>query len=379
MKPQEIHSVFICPGCHSQITLAVVNKDILEDIQVYCNSCKKKFLPLSLATETRKGTSTSIDMKIIGATQDNLAIPSQRKSTYTSTDFAVKDVPSQKEEIFPDTKEKITKVANYSIIKEIGRGAMGVIYMAEHAETKKRAAIKLLNQDMQNNEKATQRFLQEAKVHSKLVHPNIVHIYEMGYFTGAGFYMAMEYVEGYSLEKILQKGPLSIKDAFKIAIAIAYALEYALTQHIIHRDLKPGNILIDTVGRKIKVADFGLGKILQEEGVTVNEFLGTPYYMPPEQIKDAKQVDQRADIYALGATLYHMIAGCPPYSEKKATFAVIRAKTQELPSPLEKYIPSIPSHVVGVVDKAMAKDLETRYANPTAFLTDMQKVLETLK
>lgn len=316
----------------------------------------------------------------VSFTQDNI-VATAVKTTSTNSDFSVKEMATSPGNIFPEKKEKISKVSNYSIIKEIGRGAMGVIYLAEHIETQKKAAIKLLTQDMQSNEKATQRFLQEAKVHSKLEHPNIVHIYEVGYYTGAGLYMAMEYVEGYSLEKILQsKGALSIKDALKISIAIAYALECALLQHIIHRDLKPGNILIDTVSRKVKVADFGLGKILQEEGVTVaQEFLGTPYYMPPEQIKDAKQVDQRADIYALGATLYHMIAGRPPYSEKKATFAVIRAKTQESPIPLEKYVPNIPANVVTLVEKAMAKEAELRYANPTLFLNDMQKVLETIK
>ena len=374
MKPKEIHSVFVCPNCHSQITLVSLGKDILDDLQVYCNSCKKRFLPATPASETRKNLP-------IGVTQDNLVVVPSIKNSPTNSGFSVKELAISAENIFPEKKEKIAKVASYSIIREIGRGAMGVIYLAEHIETKKKAAIKLLIQDMQSNEKATQRFLQEAKVHSKLEHPNIVHIYEVGYYTGAGLYMAMEYIEGYSLEKILQsKGALSIKDALKISIAIAYALEYALLQHIIHRDLKPGNILIDTVSRKVKVADFGLGKILQEEGVTVaQEFLGTPYYMPPEQIKDAKQVDQRADIYALGATLYHMIAGRPPYSEKKATFAVIRAKTQESPIPLEKYMPNIPSNVVAVIEKSMAREVEFRYENPTLFLNDMQKVLETIK
>lgn len=288
---------------------------------------------------------------------------------------------------------ELKRVGDYSLVKLIASGAMGEVYLAEHGGKTSagkvippQVAVKVLSEKIQTDTSARERFLQEAQVHSRLckdsVHPNIVQIFDVGYCTRSGrLYLVMEYIEGESLEKFLaSREKLSERHSLQIAMGVAHALEHAFKYHIIHRDLKPANIMIDRRSRKAKVTDLGLGKILEEKGITVNgEFMGTPYYMAPEQIRNAKDVDQQADIYALGATLYHMLTGRPPYAEFKRTLDILRAKIAQDPIPMNEFIPTMGEPMTALVNKAMARDKKNRYGTPTEIIEDMQKVLEIVK
>ena len=271
------------------------------------------------------------------------------------------------------------QVGNYRLIKSLGQGAMGRIYLGQHIEKSFQVAVKLLAAELQQNDQAMLRFIQEAKVHSRLVHPNIVRILEGGYCSHSNrMYLIMEYIDGDNLENILvaRRQPILPKHAVKIALAVARALEHALSMRIIHRDLKPGNILIDRRTRLVKLADLGLGKILEEKGVTLTgAMMGTPFYMPPEQIRDAKNVDHRADIYALGATLYHMLAGRPPYSEQRGTLAIVRAKIYRDPIPLIEYRPELNVELAALVEKAMAREPDARFASPAEIISALENLL----
>lgn len=378
MQEKEILPIFECPACHYAIQVRGIPQDWLAKLELSCIKCQKILLQDN-GGEKEKNLLSKTDKRLVPlpVTQDHLALPMGKSEPVEKLESRM----AVTAEMIAGKETMPLKVADYQIIKQLGQGAMGIILLGEHTVTKKKAALKLLVPDMQNNEKAVQRFLQEAKVHSRLNHPNIVKVYDVGYCGNSGkLYIAMEYVDGYSLEVALNKrGPLSVRDALKIAIVVGNALESALQESIIHRDLKPANILIDTVGRKVKVADFGLGKILAEKGITLsNQILGTLYYMPPEQITNAKEADQRADIYALGATLYHMLSGRPPYSEFKGTFAIVRAKSKHEATPIEEYVTDLAPAVVKILQKCMENDMQKRYETPTLLVQDLQKALARL-
>ncbi|HRU52302.1 MAG TPA: serine/threonine-protein kinase [Planctomycetota bacterium] len=315
--------------------------------------------------------------EFIGATREILApkenIPISHNQT-PAPDFAtIADL----ERTF-NAPKKFDKIGNYKLIKKIGSGAMGVIHLAQDETTKQIVALKLLNQDLNSNQHAMQRFIQEGRVHEQLHHPNIVDVKKFDYCEKTEhYYIAMEYVEGVSLEQVLiAKKKIAVRDAIKIAISVAHALEHVFEKKIIHRDLKPANIMIDRKTKCIKVTDFGLGKIDQGKGATLTgQTIGTPYYMSNEQIKNSREVDHRSDIYSLGATLYHMITGVAPYSEIRGTLAILRAKSEKETLPIETYTPECPQFVSDIVMKSMSRDVEERYQTPTEFLQDLKKAL----
>jgi serine/threonine protein kinase len=352
--------------------------DFSGKIRLSCHRCKK--LLLDWPSEDKIPPANA-------APQENLGITGLSGPLPTRTETSLRILaPEESATLHPHGDAAIEKtlefgkIGEYKLLKRIGQGAMGVIYLGEHMDKKGPVAIKLLSQEMQKDINAVERFLQEARVHSRLVHPNIVRIYDVGYCSGTErLYLVMEFVDGESLEKILTThGAISQKHSLKITIAVGHALEHALEQHIIHRDLKPANILIDRRTRRVKVTDLGLGKSAAEEkGLTLSgQMMGTPFYMPPEQIQDARKVDHRADIYALGATLYHMLTGRPPYSEYKGTLAIVQAKMKRDPIPMPKYIPNLSDAVLYIVGKAMAKKADDRYETPTRMIEDMEKALE---
>ncbi len=384
MRTNDTTYFFECSDCKIQVT-AVVANTYSGPVNLYCHRCKKWLVQSQPANKAQESAKSANSM---GVSQSSIPVgnaarpPVQSQAVLPASKMQSQAaLPAFKKIPELEATDTLTKVGNYNLLQVIGRGAMGVIYLAEHQDKKGSFAIKVLSPELQQNKSATERFLQEAKVHSALDHPNIVKVFEVGFCTKTNcLYLVMEFIDGGSLEKALEQvSKFSPKDAIKISIAIAYALEYAHQQNIVHRDLKPANILIDRKSRKIKVGDLGLGKVLEDTGVTkTGEMMGTLYYMPPEQLQDAKHVDARADIYALGATLYHMVAGCPPYSDCKGNLVIINAKINRDPVPLEEYLPNFPT-LANIINKAMARDRKKRYANATQMLQDLQQALQELK
>ena len=239
-------------------------------------------------------------------------------------------------------------LGDFQIIRRLGEGGMGQVYLAEQISLKRKVALKLLRADLAANPTALARFKAEAEAVAQATHANIVQVYAIGEVNGLN-YMALEYVEGRNLRQFLEKkGPPEVMLALSIMRQVAAALQRASELGIIHRDIKPENILLTRKG-EVKVADFGLSRIfgddtqplnLTQSGVT----MGTPLYMSPEQV-EGKPVDPRTDIYSFGVTCYHMLAGQPPFRGSSA-FEVAIQHVQKQPKPLAEIRPDLPAGVV---------------------------------
>jgi serine/threonine-protein kinase len=251
---------------------------------------------------------------------------------------------------------------------------MGAVYLAEDEVNDREVALKILSIGMATNGEYTRRFLTEARLATQLDHPNIVSVCDYGREQGH-YYLAMEFVDGPSCRaKVAQDGPFEWREAARIAIQVAEALQAAAESGIIHRDVKPENVLLDSRGQA-RIADLGLAK---EEDVIEplpsDTSLGTPDYMSPEQVANSETVDFRSDIYSLGATLFHLICGKAPYTGRSAYEVMVKHVSAPLPSPL-KYAPDLPHEVRDVMRKMMARDPEDRYQSYAGLIADLKALL----
>ncbi len=212
---------------------------------------------------------------------------------------------------------------DYEIKRELGRGGMGVVYLAHNTLMGRDEVLKVMGRQIMERAGVLERFRREIRVVAKLRHPNIVTAYHATRL-GESIVFAMEYVEGLDLAKMVKaKGPLPVGHACNFVYQAALGLQHAHEEGLVHRDIKPGNLMLSRKGNTatVKVLDFGLAKATREEKVdggltSEGQVLGTPDFIAPEQILDAPSADIRADIYSLGATLYYLLAGGPPFQAK---------------------------------------------------------------
>ena len=254
----------------------------------------------------------------------------------------------------------------YSLESEIGRGGMGVVYNATDLEVKRTVAVKTLPAVMSHNQDLMRRFTSEVQHASKLEHPNIVRVYDVGEDEGAHFYV-MQYIDGSDLRsRMKSKGRYPVDETISIISQVADALDYAHSQGIVHRDIKPENVLLDSEGNP-HVADFGIAKAT--EGTrTTRGMLGTPEYMSPEQVK-GKSVDGRSDQYSLAVVAYEMLTGATPFkTEGDDPWAQINMHLNTpVPNP-RTTVPDIPTHVANALLQALAKKPEQRFDSCEEFL-----------
>jgi serine/threonine protein kinase len=211
----------------------------------------------------------------------------------------------------PSPAEIASLFPQLEILECLGRGGMGVVYKARQPRLNRFVALKILARDREQNGQFAERFTREAQALARLSHPNIVAVHDFGE-AGGHCYLVMEFVDGVSLRQLLLAGKMPPEQALTIVPKICEALQYAHEQGIVHRDIKPENVLLDKKGR-VKIADFGLAKILGQEKdfrlTGARDVMGTPHYMAPEQIEKPQTVDHRADIYSLGVVFYEMLTG----------------------------------------------------------------------
>ncbi len=262
----------------------------------------------------------------------------------------------------------IDKIRDYKIIKKIGEGGMGTVYLASDTMLERNVAIKVLNSLLTMDSQFTDRFRHEAKVQASLIHPNIVTLYN--YFReGDNYCMVMEYVEGDTLKQLITNtGPLPEQKVVWLLNQILEAVGYAHKKGIIHRDIKPSNILL-TGDNTAKILDFGIAKILQDKGLTkTGTKMGTIYYMSPEQIKAVKDIDHRTDIYSIGVTLYEMLSGRIPFNvDTDSDFEIMNEiVTGEIKDPRE-YYPHISDWLVDILFASVHKDRTKRIQNTDEF------------
>jgi serine/threonine-protein kinase len=268
------------------------------------------------------------------------------------------------------------EIPGYEMMEQLGQGAMGTVFKARQLSMNRLVAIKMVNPRLAANPDFLKRLTREAHIAAKLSHNNIVQAIDVGK-AGNLHYFVMEYVSGTTIKQELEEGKVySEKEAVEIVLQIAQALQHAHRRGLIHRDVKPANIIL-TLDGVAKLADLGMArdtedKVLAkaEKGLTI----GTPYYISPEQIHGREDIDVRADIYALGATLYHMVTGQPPFPVKGID-AVLQAHLHEELTPPDHLRPELSSGLGEVVEIMMAKERKQRYKHPDDLIVDLECLL----
>jgi serine/threonine-protein kinase len=273
----------------------------------------------------------------------------------------------------------------YHILKKLGEGGMGTVYLAEHVKMGRKAALKVMNPGMNSDPDAIARFNREAANASRLNHPNVCGIYDFGETPDGLIYLAMEFIEGESLTSLIEKnGHLAAPRAASIIHQAADALAVAHDYGIVHRDLKPDNIMIAKArdgGDMVKVVDFGIAKASSSDAQKVTKtglVVGTPEYMSPEQLAGDK-LDGRSDIYSLGLVAFNCLTGLLPFPSNSAQEAMIMRLTDE-PKTLAEMKPDIqwPAALQKVMDKVLMRDAELRYQKSSDFGRDIAKAVENM-
>lgn len=283
-----------------------------------------------------------------------------------------KSAEKKSEEKNSGEKKKVKQLGDFRLEKKLGQGGMGTVYLATQVSLDRKVALKTLSPELAKNETFVKRFLRESRSMAKLQHQNVVQVYAADSFKNI-YFAALEFVDGCSMQDWQKKlGKLSVGDALHVVMVAADALRHAHSLNMIHRDVKPDNILVTAKGM-VKVADFGLAKALDDEDMSMTQTgtgLGTPLYMAPEQARNAKHVDQRSDIYALGCTLYHFLTGALPFTGND-TLEVIMAKEKGTFKSARKLNPEVPERLDLMIDKMLAKDPNLRYADCDAVIKDL--------
>jgi formylglycine-generating enzyme required for sulfatase activity/DNA-directed RNA polymerase subunit RPC12/RpoP len=268
------------------------------------------------------------------------------------------------------------KIGDFKLIRCIGTGGMGEVWLAYQDTMDRHVALKILYPAITDNEKFVSRFMQEVKISAKLHHPNIVTSYYAGVDKGI-YYLAISFVDGMGLnEKLEDEGLIPEKEALRICLKIAIALKYAWNKFkMVHRDIKPGNIMISKEDKEVHLMDMGISKNLTEDNTLTmtGMIVGTPYYMSPEQARGDDDLDCRADIYALGSTLYHMLTGDVPYDAPNTIGILTKLISDPLPPPQEKN-PCITDESVKLLEAMMTKDAQDRQQTWENVIKDIQKV-----
>ena len=265
---------------------------------------------------------------------------------------------------------------NYQLERELGQGGMGTVYLAQDSGLHRQVALKILRSDLGDDPSFAKKFLEEVEVTASLAHPNIIRVFTLGEQDGR-LYLVMEHLDQPSLENRMEnQAKVSERDVLEIGLGIASALQFAHEETgLIHRDIKPGNILFGR-GNIPKLADFGLAAGARSAQGQQDEIWGTPYYVSPERLLREPE-DIRSDIYSLGATLFHAIAGRPPFEAETAE-EVAKRHISDRPPPLRSLCPEAQEQTVLTLDKCLAKKTDNRWASYTELISQLADALRRL-
>ncbi|HZT78619.1 MAG TPA: serine/threonine-protein kinase [Gemmataceae bacterium] len=268
------------------------------------------------------------------------------------------------------------RIPGYELLDKLGQGSMGTVYKARQLSMNRLVAVKVLHPRLAANPEFLRRFTREAHLAAKLSHNNIVQAIDVG-SAGVLHYFVMEYVEGVTIKEELERGKIyEEREAVDIALQVAQALAHASKRGLIHRDIKPANV-VRTADGIAKLADLGMARETADERQAHAEkgmAIGTPHYMAPEQVRGREDIDVRADIYSLGATLYHMVTGQPPFP-MDGVDAVLLAHVKEELTPPDHLNTKLSSGLGEVVEFMMAKDRRQRYRTPEDLIIDLECLL----
>ena len=277
-----------------------------------------------------------------------------------------------------------TVIDKYRIEEELGTGGFATVYRATHLQMRTTVALKILHPwVIERRPHLVEQLCEEARFTSLIDHPNVVRVADVtsgGRYT----YIVMEFIDGLSLGRIIDKQPLRPKEALKLGLHVCAGLQAGLEQGLVHRDIKPGNILLTAAG-KAKIVDFGLARNLRVDrhattlgNVLQGDVAGTPAYMAPEQATNFAGADFRADIYSLGATLFHAAVGVPPFEEADPLRLVYAHIHREPPKP-QQLIPGFPERFSDLLLRMLAKRPEDRPASYEILLTELREIYEQIR
>jgi len=340
----------------------------------------------SLDTEVGKlvveaGLATRTEVEFCREQQKQSSDPNQRTLTDLLVEYnfitvnQAKRIRSQLEE------RRRSQIPGYRLLEKLGKGAMATVYKARQESLDRIVAIKVLPRKFAENAEFVERFYREGRAAAKLSHNNIVQAYDVGCSPEGFHYFVMEYIEGKTLYDIMQPPPagegraFSEAEALDIIIQIADALAHAHERGLIHRDVKPKNIILTPQG-VAKLTDLGLARATDDKEAAESEAgkaYGTPYYISPEQIRGDVDIDYRADIYSLGATLYHLVTGRPPFEAESPT-AVMHKHLREPLVPPDHINTALSAGISEIIEVAMAKRREDRYNSMRDMLEDLRAV-----
>lgn len=271
----------------------------------------------------------------------------------------------------------------YRLLRILGRGGMGVVYEAEHAMTRRRVAVKILHAHHRQTGDAAKRFINEAQAAGRIQHPNVVEVLDAGEDSDGSLYLVLELLNGHDLATLLMRQRrIDVADTITIIAQVLQALAVAHAQGIIHRDIKPENIYLTrsvTGEQHVKILDFGISKAINPgDGVALNvtqtnTTVGTPHYMSPEQARGERNLDARADLWAVGVVLYECLAGRVPFDGETYNDQIVKVITEPHPS-LSQF--DVPLELSRIVDRTLEKDRVKRYANATEMLADIRQFIE---
>ena len=284
-------------------------------------------------------------------------------------------------EMTPGAREGKCLEDIFEIEEEIGRGGMGVVHRARQRRPNRIVAVKVINTKRLDEalpidrKKALERFENEAESAARLEHDNVVPVFEVGEAEGQHYY-AMKYVRGRSLAELVREGALDNRTAARYMEGVARGIEHAHRHGVLHRDIKPSNILIDEATDRAMVTDFGVAKSLGGDGevTRAGEVFGTLPYMSPEQAESSNKVTRESDVYSLGATLYHVLTGRPPF-QGTTDIEVLRQVREDAPEPARKLKPTVDRDLETICSKCLEKEADRRYATPDAVADELVRYL----
>ena len=262
------------------------------------------------------------------------------------------------------------QIGGYKLIRRIGEGGMGEVYLAEQLTMHRTVALKILHGKWADDEEFRKRFLLEARAAGKLSHQNLIQVFDVNKYQGL-YYFSMEYIDGVTVDDMIRhEGPLNVETIIDLIMQVCQALKYLQIHDIVHRDIKPANIMV-TKDRQVKLGDFGFIQSvfdaeLMQEGTTI----GTPDYISPEQARGERNLDVRSDIYSLGATLFHMLTGKTLFSGSCSK--VMRDHIETVPPKIEDLRKDLPKDLVRIVRKMMEKLPIDRYQSPDEIIKDLE-------
>ena len=357
--------------------------------EVACPTCGER-VPVDRRPEPEQtAADAEVPIAEAGTSPDAPTLPPDAK-TPTSPPLGEGQVPVVEAAPF-DIPGALQNHPRYRVIRLLGVGGMGAVFLAEHQLMERNVALKVISQNMMQNATAVERFRREVKAAARLHHPNIVTAFDAEQ-AGDVHFLVMEYVPGISLAHFVAKhGPLPVQQACDYVRQACLGLQHAMDKGMVHRDIKPQNLMVTPEGR-LKILDFGLARFASEAVVTADgksladsfggavrpgasfpglltqagSVMGTPDYIAPEQIDDARKADIRADIYSLGCTFYYLLCGQAPFAAVTALFDKLVAHRERVPLDIRQRRPEVPDGVAAVVHRMIAKRPQDRYATPAA-------------